>query len=233
MSLGALHAATGFPKPSIVRLLERLIADRVVARVSKPGCYRLTAELAELGRGFEPSWIAVDAVVRQPELLSGYKWPVAIGTRDGASLLVLFSNRRPDSPYSFRPSTVGTRLPLLTTAMGTAYLTYCDDGERERAAQDLGVAGSGSGWAADEIAKVTESTRARGYGLRLGGRGESTTVALPILNEAGALYGVIAQSAFAAATTATDIKTSARELRATALLLQQYIRSFHAQPPPV
>lgn len=228
VSLHDLHQMTGIPKSSIVRLLKRFIADGYVARVAKPGHYRLAAGIVELSKGLDPVWAAVEAVERRPALLAGHKWPVAIGTRDGASLVVLFSTRRIDSPYSFKPSTVGRRPPLLTLAMGTAYLAFCDDVERRRAAADIAERGSRLSAVRDEIGRVAAETRERGYGLRVGGKGQDTSVAVPIFGVTDELIGVLVESSFAAATSIQDIKSIARTLTCTSDAIQNEIRARDA-----
>ena len=227
-SLRRLHAETGLPKPSIVRLLEGFIAEGYVARTRKRGFYRLTSKTAELSTGWDPVWAAVEAVETLPALLSDYKWPVAIGTRDGSGMLVLFSTRRPDSPYSFRPSTFGATAPLLTSAMGQAFLAYCDDGERWRAATDVSSATATPETVLLDINRAAVETRARGYGLRLGQKGQDTSVSVPIFGARRELIGVIVETSFAAATSAADVQSYARALDVTAGLLEKEIRRLDA-----
>ncbi len=226
VSLRQLHERTGIPKPSIVRLLKRFIADGYVAKVAKPGHYRLAAGITELSRGLDPAWAAIDALERRPDLLAEYKWPVAIGTREGASLIVLFSTRRVDSPYSFKPSTFGRHPPLLTLAMGMAYLAFCDDAERRRAAADIAASTSRSDDVLPHVDRVIAATRERGFGLRIGGKGEDTSVAVPIYGATGELIGVLAESSFAVVTTTDDVKHVARALTRTAAAIRDEILAF-------
>lgn len=227
-SLRQLHGETKLPKPSIVRLLESFIAQGYIARTRKRGFYRLTSKIAELATGWDPVWAAVEAVERLPALLSDYKWPVAIGTRDAAGMLVLFSTRSAGSPYSFRPSTFGARAPLLTSAMGQAFLAYCDDGERWRAATDASSATDALETVLLDINRTAVETRARGYGLRLGQKGQDTSVSVPIFGARRELIGVIVETSFAAATSAADVQNYAQALDVTAGLLEKEIRRLDA-----
>lgn len=226
VSLRQLHERTGIPKPSIVRLLKRFIADGYVAKVAKPGHYRLAAGITELSRGLDPVWAAIDALERRADLLAEYKWPVAIGTREGASLVVLFSTRRLDSPYSFKPSTFGRHPPLLTLAMGMAYLAFCDDAERRRAAADIAASTSRSDDVLPHVDRVIAATRERGFGLRVGGKGEDTSVAVPIYGARGELIGVLAESSFAVATSSDDVGRVARALTRTAAAIRDEILAY-------
>ena len=47
-SVSKIHAATAIPKPTIVRMLETLIADGYVVRDNMCGSYRVTARTREL-----------------------------------------------------------------------------------------------------------------------------------------------------------------------------------------
>ena len=57
------------------------------------------------------------------------KWPLAIGVLDGDAMVVRYSTM-PYSPLAVQATTLGHRLGLLESAMGLAYLAFCDDDER-------------------------------------------------------------------------------------------------------
>src|SRR5262249_14278767 len=79
-SIQQIHEATGFPKPSIVRMLETLLAEGYVARDNMCGGYRVTSRVHELASGHHGISEIIEAA--RPfaiELTPQLKWPIGIG----------------------------------------------------------------------------------------------------------------------------------------------------------
>jgi IclR family mhp operon transcriptional activator len=126
-SVSDLHRVTGFPKPTIIRMLETLIVDDYVARDNLCGGYRVTRKARELNSGYAGISMVIDAA--RPwvlELTERLKWPIAIGVPDGDAIALQFS------PHAHANTVLGRRPNLHTSAMGRAYLSFCDEAERER-----------------------------------------------------------------------------------------------------
>ena len=132
-TVGEIHAATKLPKPTIVRMLDTLIADGYVARDNMCGGYHVTRRVQELDSGYEG--IAQIIEVSRPfaiDLTNRIKWPVGIGTLDGDAIAVHFWTGT-ISPWVHANTLLGHRPNLVTSAMGRAYLAFCGEEERQAA----------------------------------------------------------------------------------------------------
>lgn len=130
-SLATLHVVTGLPKPTLVRLLDTLIAGGYVARLSRRGGYALTERVLRLSSGFKHSDHVVEA--GRPflsALTARYRWPVAMATLDRDAMLVRLSTGH-ESPFMTDPALINRRLPMLVAALGRAYIAFCPDAERD------------------------------------------------------------------------------------------------------
>lgn len=130
-TLENLHELTGLPKPTLVRLLETLIAGKYVRRVSRRAGYSLTERVLRLADGFRHSDRVVE--IARPILhafTAEHKWPVALATFDGDAMIVRAGTRH-KSPLSTDPDYLDVRLPMLLSALGRAYLAFCPEAERE------------------------------------------------------------------------------------------------------
>jgi IclR family mhp operon transcriptional activator len=131
-SVTDIYAATHLPKPTIIRMLETLMADGYVARDNMFGGYRVTGRVHELTRGFGGISMIIEAS-RAPaiELTRRIKWPIGIGVLDGEAFSIQFWTGA-ISPCAHTNTVLGLRPTLQSSAMGRAYLAYCPEGERER-----------------------------------------------------------------------------------------------------
>jgi IclR family mhp operon transcriptional activator len=105
------------------------------------------------------------------------KWPLAIGTLDGDTMVVRYSTM-PRSPLAQKSTTLGQRRSLLESAMGRAYLGACSQATRES------LASVPCGRSAADAEAVVRQAMEQGYGLRMPTySGESATLAVPIRGE--------------------------------------------------
>lgn len=125
-----LSQLTRLHRTTVRRLLETLIDDGFVRRSESDDSYRLALKVRELSEGFTDSeWISTIAAPVMGELLQQVVWPSDLSTPDGDALHIRETTHR-FSPLSFHRSMVGRRLPMLLTAAGRAYFSYCGDEER-------------------------------------------------------------------------------------------------------
>jgi len=131
-SVAAIHTVTHLPKPTIIRMLETLIADGYVARDNMFGGYRVTCRVHELTKGYDGISMVIEAS-RAPaiELTQRIKWPLGIGVLDGDAISIQFWTGA-ISPWAHTNTVLGLRPTLLSSAMGRAYMAYCPEDERER-----------------------------------------------------------------------------------------------------
>jgi IclR family transcriptional regulator, mhp operon transcriptional activator len=129
-TVGDLHRRTGLPKPTIVRLLETLVATGHVYRDERLKGYQVTSQVAELSSGFHGAPMVIEAARPWATALTRQiKWPTAVCLLDHDAVVVRFSTI-PDSPISPFHATIGYRLSLGARALGRAYLAFCPDEER-------------------------------------------------------------------------------------------------------
>jgi IclR family mhp operon transcriptional activator len=131
-SILQIHEVTGFPKPTIVRMLETLLGEGYVARDNMCGGYIVTSRVHELASGHQG--ISQIIEIARPfaiELTRDMKWPIGIGVLDDDAIAIKFWTGS-ISPLVHTNTVLGLRPDLATTAMGRALLAYCPDSERER-----------------------------------------------------------------------------------------------------
>ena len=165
-SIAELYRETGIPKPTIVRTLETLISEGYVARDNFSRGYRTTSQVQALSRGFSGIPLVIEAArVSAIALTEQIKWPVSIGTVQGGSVVVNFSTA-PISPYGYPFPTLNRPFPVLDTAIGRCYISFCHETERERI---LGLPASGSGrnrFTRARLEQTIAEVRTRGYALQ-------------------------------------------------------------------
>lgn len=185
-TVAALHAATGLPKPTVVRLLETLIDRGYVVADARNGGYQVTSQVQSLSCGFHSDPLVVEA--GRPWLIEftrRHKWPASIALLDHDAVVVRFSTI-PDSPVSPFHATVNMRLHLLTRALGRAYLAFCPDDEREVILDMLARSAHAEDRPArrrKEVLRVLASIRAQGYATRPARiePSNSSTIAVPVM----------------------------------------------------
>ncbi|MBD8664724.1 helix-turn-helix domain-containing protein [Rhizobium sp. CFBP 8752] len=130
-SLKDLHAATGLPKATLVRLLKTLGEAGYVTNDRRQGGYQVTSNVKALSCGYHRDPLVIEAA--RPwsiEFTRKYQWPIAVATLEERNVIVRFSTII-DSPNSPFHGTINLRLDLLTRALGRAYLAFCPIAERE------------------------------------------------------------------------------------------------------
>lgn len=131
-TVNAIHADTGIPRPTIVRMLETLMHEGYVVRDNMCGGYRVTEQVAELSEGY--SGISRVIEVARPlsiGLTRKIKWPIGLGVLDDDAIEILYWTGT-ISPVVHTNTVLRKRPDLFKSAMGRAYMAFCDDEERER-----------------------------------------------------------------------------------------------------
>jgi IclR family mhp operon transcriptional activator len=129
-SVDHIHKVSGLPKPTVVRLLETLIAAGYVSKEESDKGYRITSQVTALSCGFHGAPLAVET--GRPwtqELTRVHRWPAAIAVPDGNAVVVCDTTCR-DSPMAPYHALINKRLGLVTMALGMAYLAFCPPEER-------------------------------------------------------------------------------------------------------
>jgi IclR family mhp operon transcriptional activator len=235
-SVSDLHAATGLPKPTVVRMLETLISDGYVARDNMCGGYRVTCRARELNSGYEGISRVIEA--SRPwaiDLTQRLKWPIGIGVPDGDAIALQFWTGT-ISPWAHTNTVLGNRPNLVTTAMGRTYMAFCSDDEREhlmgtlRANKELDFGPEQEA----QFRKLLVRVREDGYAMRdpQTEPRRTTTVAMPIRNN-GAVLALITISFYSTAIAKEHIVERVIEpLRATTAKIEETLSFMYAADGP-
>ena len=181
-----LHGQTRIPKPTIVRLLQTLVAKGLVCHAAKHGAYYLTSQVQSLSVGYHSVPKIVEAAAPLLDAMtSQVKWPMAIAVPDGNAVVIRYSTV-PQSPLALLHSSINMRLSLVTRALGRAFLAFCDDDERDFILKALSASPEPEDALARNlpaVRRVLSQTRARGYATRDPKvRPVSNTIAVPVFD---------------------------------------------------
>ncbi|WEX10940.1 helix-turn-helix domain-containing protein [Chelativorans sp. AA-79] len=184
-SIARLHARTGLPKPTLVRLLRTLEEAGFVENDQRLGGYQVSALVSSLSSGFHKEPMVVEA--GRPWAIAvtrKHQWPVSISLLDRDAVVVRFSTV-PDSAISPFHATVNMRLPLITRGMGLAYLAFTCEPEFELIVDMLRASDDPEHALAHhsrELRRLVEHVRSVGYATRAPHvePKNSNTIAVPI-----------------------------------------------------
>ena len=190
-SAQSIAKALQLPLPTVYRIIETLAHGGYVERASPTeNAYRLTMSVRRLSGGMtcESVFILVATPVlfrRRREL----KWPSAVSTFEDDSMVVHESTDR-FSPNSIGVSAVGTRIPMLSTPLGWAYLAFCPDEQRREILAHLRKSQAPENRAAQDSLHVNRMIRwvqANGYCSSELPYKRNSSIALPVLYQSGVL----------------------------------------------
>ncbi len=224
-----LVVETGLPRATIYRLLETLATGGYVAKDATDNRYRLTLQVRALADGFnDEAWVTQIATPLIEALYRDIVWPTAVATLAGTAMVVRHSTDQ-KSPLAMERSPVGYRVPILTTAVGLAYLAHC--GEREQ--RTILDALAHSNEPADALARnhtaverLLAETRGRGFATRFRGANPKTSsIAVPILLRGNAIASVNITSMNSALTLGEVIERYLVPLRGTAHAIEERLAS--------
>ena len=184
-----LAAQTDLPAPTVVRLLETLMAAGYVRKIGRQAGYCVTEKVASLGAGHHGLPQVFDVARQAAEALTTHTlWP-----------------------------TVNRRMTLLDYAHGRAYLGFCPEEERQHLVNLLQQSAETNEEAvaiAQRAEAVVALTRASGFGERTGNiQPETHSIAAP-LRMGAKLVGTLGITYFAKAQ--VNVNTLKTELSAAA-----------------
>ncbi|MGB1876484.1 MAG: helix-turn-helix domain-containing protein [Rhodospirillaceae bacterium] len=122
---------TDLPRPTAFRLLRTLESLGFLFRDKQDKKYRLTLQVRTLSHGYDQEeWIPKVARPIMVDLCKKILWPLALGTVNGAHILVRETTDE-ISPFAIRRYRGGLKIPLLSTASGSAFLAFSEPHHRE------------------------------------------------------------------------------------------------------
>lgn len=203
-SIARLHARTGLPKPTLVRILRTLEDAGYVENDPRLGGYQVSGLVSSLSSGFHKEPMVVEAgrawaiaVTRK------HQWPVSISLLDRNSVVVRFSTV-PDSTMSPFHATINMRLPLITRGMGLAYLAFTPEEQFELIMDMLRNSDDPEDAMAHhprELMRLVDHVRKVGYATRSRHvePTNSDTIAVPIVNAEGRVMASLGMTYFSSA----------------------------------
>lgn len=169
VSLGELHHATGIDRATILRILATLEQEGWVYRGMGDKRYRLTYRLHDLGEHVSVhDAIAQVAAPFLEQLQEELVWPSDIAIYDGQGMAIIETSRRRTAIVLNR-EVVGYRPSMLKSAMGRAYLGFCDERRLGSILDRLKQQGGEEGRLASDdgyIRRLREGIQQRGYAQR-------------------------------------------------------------------
>jgi IclR family mhp operon transcriptional activator len=208
-TVNSIYLETKIPRPTIVRMLETLMHEGYVVRDNMCGGYRVTEKVAELSAGY--GGISRVIEVARPlaiGLTRQIKWPIGLGVLSGDAIEILYWTGT-ISPVVHTNTVLGLRPDLLKSAMGRAYMAFCDEEERERHIRRLRAEGRSDFGAREETVfrYLLDRIRRAGYATR-DPRTEPvrmSTFGVPIL-EGTKVAAVMSVSFFRSSLAAKDVE---------------------------
>lgn len=187
-SVGQIHQITDLPKPTIVRLLETLVAAKYVTKDQYGRGYQVTSQVSELSCGFHGAPLAVEAGRPWSQKLTrDLKWPAAIAVPDG-NVVVVHDTTCGDSPMSPYHANIHKRMGLISMPLGRAYLAFCAPDEQAMVMRLLETSehpDSELMKAPDLISQLLNTSKRAKFAERVGGEANhvSSGVAVPIYDQ--------------------------------------------------
>lgn len=229
----------GLNRSTAKRILETLRKEGYVELLSDGKSYGLTPRINTLSAGYsEQAELVAAAAGHMRALTRRLLWPTnLVVMRQGA--LVIRLSTHPESPLSFHTPAVGDHLPMLTTASGRAYLTFCSAEHRGYLLEQLMQRQDEQGRIARDKCAISElfaTTRRQGYGTNDGSWERAAgfgAIAAPVIKDAELLGCLMMVFSRRSMTLARATKAYAPELlrSASEIALQTKTRDAAAQPP--
>ena len=138
-TIAVLAEETGMPRPTVARLLNGLIELGYAAKVSRLIGYRLTDRVLGLAQGIRFIDHFVDAAApHMQRFTQDHGWPLYLGSISHKAITIRYSTAA-ESPMSFERTALQRRSPILSGALGRAWLASSAEEERRAILRDLGV----------------------------------------------------------------------------------------------
>ncbi len=199
-SLQELHQRTGLAKSTLHRLLSTLEAEKYVRTDPHAyGQYQITPVVGNLSSGVTDQSRLIQ--VAGPLMIAAtrdIKWPLSLGVVDRHQIRVVFCTM-PYSPYAIRSSSVGQRYEMPVSALGQAYVAFCEPAERRILVESVNRR-EDQGPRFDDLwalRSMVRRVRRQGYAIQYAhDNSENTTFAVPVFSD-GQLRGALVYSTFA------------------------------------
>jgi len=225
---GEIH----LPRTTTYRILETLTQAGYVYRDAADDRYRLTVSVRKLADGFDDeAWITEIARPCISDLGREIVWPIALSSPSGTSMLVRDTTDHA-SPLAVDRVSAGSRIPLLTSSSGRAYLAFCTSDERETLLDILSRSSREEDKLArsrPEVERILEEAREQGYATTVRARriSEEVAMAVPVLIDDRVLAAVAVRFSATAVPQRLAAERFVPKLRETAARIRQIFTERH------
>lgn len=182
-TVSEVAAEIRLPRTTTYRVLETLCAAGYVFRDAADDRYRLTIKVRGLAEGFDDeAWVSQIARPVLEGLCRELVWPVAIATLSGTSMVVRETTDH-RSPLAVERYAAGSRVPLLASATGRAYLAFCPREQRDTLIEILSRSAREEDKLArnpSELGRILNETRSQGYASSIRPRRVSDEISLAV-----------------------------------------------------
>jgi IclR family transcriptional regulator, mhp operon transcriptional activator len=183
--INTLANSVDLPRTTTYRILETLRLAGYLERDVNDDCYLPTIMVRALSDGFDDQATLVQlAKPHLANLCTSIVWPITISTPSAGGMLVRETTDH-QSPLALEHYSVGSRLPMLTSAAGRAYLAFCTPAERDASIELMSRSAQPEDRLAHdrpELDRMLNETRSQGYGVATRARriSEETSMAIPV-----------------------------------------------------
>ena len=173
------------PRATVYRLLQTMADKGFIYRHSSDNRFRMTDKVRTLSDGFtEEDHMANIARDSLNEITKELVWPVSLATISGIDLIVR-ENTDKLSPLAVEQFTIGSRMPILSTASGICILAFMEPKARNIVLDTIATANRPQDHHIHNLNELNEqfaSTRQRGYSVHHRQRNISdmTAIAVPV-----------------------------------------------------
>lgn len=185
-TVSEVATAIDLPRTTTYRILETLCVAGYAYRAASDDRYRLTILVRGLSDGFDDeAWVTQIARPYIYNLCREIVWPVAIATLSGSSMLIRQTTDH-QSPLAVEKRGPGFRVPILGSAAGLCYLSFCPKEQRDSLLDILVKSNREADKPARNRKKLLDAlveTRKRGYSVSHRSRrvSDELSFAVPIL----------------------------------------------------
>jgi len=152
---------TRLPRTTVIRFVETLQGEGYILKDPTSATFEPAPRAIRLSQGLNlDAWLVTVTTPKLKRLLETIGWPSDVMVLQGDRMALRNSNRA-YSPVDINRHYAGMSSPLITSASGRAYLSWCPAPERAKLINMTTKYADRT-----SLAHELEQTRARGYGVR-------------------------------------------------------------------
>lgn len=204
----AVSRGTGLTRGTTFRLLETLRQSNFVRRDPSSGQYWLERQVRALSDGYsDEQWVDEIARPKLQSVGSDLVWPLTLSTPSGIFMLIRL-NTDFESPLSENRFLTGHRVPLLDSASGLVFLSFCDEDQRKTLIQMGAQAGQfdSNSLFSNEKALAIRMNEVKVAGFARRHEKKRSVLSVPIFTD-GRVFACLAMRFFTSAVDEKDIQS--------------------------